>query len=852
MANDNVFKYELEGLQSLLSQFESGGTSALSKLAKYSKDIQEDLAEIEEKRKEDMLKKLAELQLKGIISNEKEAARLTEAEYAKQKSYKLQNEIEILKTISEANKKERDKELEYLEREKEIIQKRNEATTKAASKVAEEKALAQQLLAEAENLEKKLKIDKALDEKYQQRARQKQEAIDKLLVYEFGDKFKETFGQGIADLTAALGNPKQALLQQMEEVLLSGAKAFGKAITSSLNEVNNAISSYAKYQTSINARTQGVTSFSSIADNLNSIAFSPLINTEDLYSNLADLVSQGILTNVEQRAMFMTIKDSIAQTFDVNSASLNRMIRLQQNDSTAARLGMESYLNKFLNVYIENSEYLTNTFDSVASSLFEASAMLGASSGTGASLEFEYVVQKWLGTLTGLGLSDEAAQNIATAIGQLGSGDVDSLSSSNMQNLLVMGANKANLSYAELLTEGLDASDTNSLLKGVVEYLQEIANQGNNIVQSQLANVFGVSVSDLIAVKNVNESLLNSLYGNNLTYSNMYGELYDQFGQITSRMGVANILENLFSNLMYQTGMDIASNPATYALWKITDFIKSNTGGINIPAITAMGNGIDLNANVEDLMQMGIMASSMLGNIGNIISGVSSISNGKVLLEKLGINSGSAALKISGIKSYSSRESGLNTSETAYVGNTNSSAYKDSAINKATDESQAELDAKVEANEDDDPTYQLYNYLKDTVNLDVKVNSIISTLSDINSDNNKGFSDIYTSISKVIGNNGDTDAIKVSIITASKASATKSVNTLSADTFDSDMPVSIANTYNSKVDDVSNYLLEIDFSNNFTNLVSNVDKIVQYLENDTNSMPLSDSQITGLKQFDIK
>jgi len=173
----------------------------------------------------------------------------------------------------------------------------------------------------------------------------------------------------------------------------------GKAITDGLNAINTAISSYAKYQTSINARLQGsqgdaVNIFGNLVSKLDDVAFSPLISAADLYSNLNNLVGQGIVTNVEQRAFFETIKGGIATTFDVNSESLSRIIRLQRVDSTAARLGMESYLTRFLNTYVENTEYLQSTFDNVASSLFEASAALGGISGADASVQFEYVVQK--------------------------------------------------------------------------------------------------------------------------------------------------------------------------------------------------------------------------------------------------------------------------------------------------------------------------------------------------------------------------------------------------------------------------------------------------------------------------
>jgi hypothetical protein len=51
-----------------------------------------------------------------------------------------------------------------------------------------------------------------------------------------------------------------------------------------------------------------------------------------------------------------------------------RIIRIQQQDSTASRLGMEKALNDMLNSYYKDTSYLTQTFDEVSSALFEMTA----------------------------------------------------------------------------------------------------------------------------------------------------------------------------------------------------------------------------------------------------------------------------------------------------------------------------------------------------------------------------------------------------------------------------------------------------------------------------------------------
>lgn len=102
------------------------------------------------------------------------------------------------------------------------------------------------------------------------------------------------------------------------------------------------------------------------------------------------MVSKGIVANIEQRAFLDTIKDKIATTFDAANGTLVRLVRIQQQDNTAARLGMESALTAFLNNMYETTEYMSDVMNSVKSSLEESMSLMGAKEAT----EFEYMVQK--------------------------------------------------------------------------------------------------------------------------------------------------------------------------------------------------------------------------------------------------------------------------------------------------------------------------------------------------------------------------------------------------------------------------------------------------------------------------
>jgi hypothetical protein len=102
------------------------------------------------------------------------------------------------------------------------------------------------------------------------------------------------------------------------------------------------------------------------------------------------MVSKGIAYNVEQRAFIETVKDKIATTFSAFDSTLLRLIRIQEKDSTAARLGMESALTSFLNNMYETTEYLSDVASSVRQQLEQAEALMNSEK----AVAFEYQVQK--------------------------------------------------------------------------------------------------------------------------------------------------------------------------------------------------------------------------------------------------------------------------------------------------------------------------------------------------------------------------------------------------------------------------------------------------------------------------
>lgn len=455
---------------------------------------------------------------------------------------------------------------------------------------------------------------------------------------------------------------------------------------------DSTIQTYGQYQSKVNTRLQGsgITwngSSGIEATMKNAVGVTPYVKLQSVMDNVVKATEAGIAYNIEQRAFLQTISENIADTFNAFDSNLLRIIRLQQSDSTAARLGMEAGLTNFYNSLFSDSSYLNSAYDTVSQNLTEALSTMSTQEG----VAFEYTIQKWLGSLYSVGASDSAISKISQALGYLASGNVSALASdSSMQSLLAMAATRANLNYGSLMGN-LSATTTNTLLESMVEYLAEIAEGTNNVVKSEYAGIFGMTISDLKAVANVSSSISN-IADSFMSYGDAYKELTSQMGQISSRMSVAGLLNNTFSNFNYNTATGIAGNPALYALWQVTSMIEDLTGGIALPTVSVLGNSVDLNTTVTNLMRTGIVGAGTLSGIGAIISGISSLGNPSSMLTRLGIT-GTASTQSRGT-GLLRKARGSSISSSTYAGNMDSSAYYTGALTAADETVNTTISAK--------------------------------------------------------------------------------------------------------------------------------------------------------------
>ena len=429
---------------------------------------------------------------------------------------------------------------------------------------------------------------------------------------------------------------EEEIANYRKKKLNESAEEFGKKInkavpglSKSLNALGGSVEkyleTYTQYMTQVNARLQGAGSnlnYETINNKLRTnTALNPYVRYTTVLEKMANLVDQGIASNIVQRAFLASISDKIATTFNAAESSLLQIVRIQQKDSTAARLGMEAELTQLFNHHFSDTSYLSDTFDSVQSALIDLSAQLGDQS----SIEVEYMVQKWLGALGSVGVNSSTLQTLAQGVNYLGTGDVESLASNAaLQNLFVMAANKNGLNYSKMLSEGVNAAEVNTLLGGIVKYIQDIASTSNNVVKKQYAQLFGMTMSDMVAFNNISDDIIKDLYSSAMTYTDTLTELDSQLGQVSDRMHLSEKIDNLFDNILASVGLNVANNQALYGIWKSADLLQSITGGIRLPFITALGSGMDLNMTLEGLAKGGVIGFS---TIASLIGGLSALNS---------------------------------------------------------------------------------------------------------------------------------------------------------------------------------------------------------------------------------
>ena len=220
-----------------------------------------------------------------------------------------------------------------------------------------------------------------------------------------------------------------------------------------------------------------------------------------------------------------------------------------------------------------------------------------------------------------VGMSQGSVQSIASALGKLASGDISGITSNGAGNLIVMAANNAGLSVADMLAEGLDDSSTNKLMTAMVQYLQGIYSEtkDSNVVAQQYAGVFGLSAADLKAMSNLSTADVKNIASSGLSYSGMISQLNSMANSMYSRTSTGELLQNLKDNLTYTMAAGIANNPALYMIYEMAQMLDSTMNGIEFSTPLVMGTGLPQTFNVSDLMSVGALSGSIISGVASLI-----------------------------------------------------------------------------------------------------------------------------------------------------------------------------------------------------------------------------------------
>lgn len=364
-------------------------------------------------------------------------------------------------------------------------------------------------------------------------------------------------------------------------ILSTGLGVVGKifdavmAIRGSLNTfVDSAAEVLAANVGKINAALEGTgkTYANSTQAMVESLGLNRYVKQTEYISQIASLTAKGITYNAEQRALLQTIKDKTISSFDATNSNLLRLIRLKQTDLTTNQFGLEAALRNTLNRVFKDSTYLySGLLDSVQSAITDALIISGGKD----VIEYSSVAQTWMGAMYEAGIDSSTVNKFANAINYLGSGNIQGLASdADMQRLILLSMDTIGMDYADILQQGLSSSDITNLMKAIVEYLSDIASntKDNKVLTSSYTQLFGMSMTDLQAIKKLSAKMGELEYVNKSSSLSMANYEIAKL-QTTERTMAVEQINNAIDNAKFTFGNSIASDSSRYMQWKISNLL---------------------------------------------------------------------------------------------------------------------------------------------------------------------------------------------------------------------------------------------------------------------------------------
>lgn len=440
---------------------------------------------------------------------------------------------------------------------------------------------------EVSRIQEQLKLQEEILEVLQEQGKETKETQETI------DKLKSTLSSANSKANAA------QRVSDASGIIVNAAKSSADSLISS---VDSAMSIYSQYMGRVTARLQSLDAssektFDSIRLKYSTLVSSPYVNQRTLYENIDRLSSEGISYNIEERAFLASLADKMVNSFDVGNATLTRLIRLYQEDFTQAMLGSESWLTQLFNMMYEDTSYLKNVDDSILSALTDVMSTMDRAD----ALNFQYEVQKWLGSMYEVGMSSEAITQIASALNALGTGNAAGFKNSGVGTLLNLAIARSDYSLADILTQGLNGEAVNDILESVVQLLIDIKdNTSNQATLNAYAGVMGLSLSDIRGAYNL-KSDLPTLWSQTMNLENAEKEVGDQIKDIiNTRTSLQEKINNLVDNYSVKTAIALAADSSSYLKWILGKTLVSV--GSTIPGM--VGSGISIAGYLDLVAQM--------------------------------------------------------------------------------------------------------------------------------------------------------------------------------------------------------------------------------------------------------
>lgn len=507
------------------------------------------------------------------------------------------------------------------------------------------------------------------------------------------DQLKEQVQYGVT-LQERADAERQLKQQEAVDALMDNVS---NGINSLFTKIKNSGKEYADYVENIETRLIGTSKdYDSITSKLDKVfSMNVFFKEKEALDKVVQFLDEGIAYNVELRASLDLVSEKIAKTFKALDSTLTRLIKVQQSDSTQARLGMESLLQSYLNSSFENTEYLKSLSDQVSALLLETSSQKTREG----SVEFEYAVQKWLGSMSSVGVSDSTILALATGLGYLGSGNISELTSNSaLQSLIALSVQKGSgtKSYGEMLTNGLEVEDVSAIMTGFYNLVSEISDSGNLVAMNQYANLFGLTMSDITSVLNLTAEEVKSISQNMATYEDTISQVNKELSgsKLLSRTSYSKMIENLESNIMTSIGLDMAGSIGANVAYLVADLAAGMVEQLNLGTeIHPWGIGASVDLDLSTMIKGGMVTGSYLSAILSNISALSSIASPNLKL--LG-GDDTSTIKILGGTGSSGVTTGTTTNQVTYVGRTDNSSVMGTVSQQANEQTSSILTKDVD------------------------------------------------------------------------------------------------------------------------------------------------------------